>query len=161
MLDISSVSYSVPVRYVVAALNDIPLDFILFLTLTLRLRSPLSLQATANDMTVSAVGTKAPVNNLSTLNDAVGRIKHDNQEGNHVNNNNNNNVDNMNISVSTLTNDVKCIARFLVVNEADHEIRSFALRSFLVLVMQALEDNDSEIAELKERITELEAKIHE
>lgn len=105
------------------------------------------------------MGTKVPVNNPSALNDAIGRIKHDNQAGNHVNNSHN--VDNMNISVNTLTNDVKCIARFLVVNEADHEIRSFALRSFLDLVMQALEENDAEIAGLKERITELEAKIHD
>ena len=37
----------------------------------------------------------------------------------------------------------------------------FALRSFLELVMQALEENDAEIAELKERVTELEAKIHD
>ena len=110
-------------------------------------------------MAASSLETKAPRHNLSALNDAIGRIKHGNHAGNHVNNNHN--VDNMNISVNTLTNDVKCIARFLVVNEADHEIRSFALRSFLELVMQALEENDAEIAELKERVTELEAKIHD
>lgn len=158
----SSVSYSVSVRYV-AASNDIPsIRFHPFSHSTLLYSFssfPLSLQATANGMAASSLGTEAPVNNLHALNDAIGRIKHSNQAGNHVNNNHN--VDNMNISVNTLTNDVKCIARFLVVNEADHEIRSFALRSFLELVMQALEDNDSEIAELKERITELEAKIHD
>eukprot|EP00986_Skeletonema_menzelii_P007411 scaffold2909_cov80-Skeletonema_menzelii.AAC.3 len=98
---------------------------------------------TENDiMATSSFGRKgAPNPNHGALKDAIGRINNHNQAGNHVNNN----VDNMNISINTLTNDVNTIARFLVVNEVDYELRFNAARSVLEVLMKALEENDKHL----------------
>ena len=62
---------------------------------------------------------------------------------------------NANVSINTLTNDVRTIARFLMVNEADNVMRSIAAESICDALMKALE----EIAELKRRVADLEAQM--
>eukprot|EP00985_Skeletonema_marinoi_P013141 scaffold6480_cov125-Skeletonema_marinoi.AAC.4 len=106
---------------------------------------------TANDMTTLALDP-----NRIVLNDAIGRCTNDNHVS-HVNNNNN--VAGANTSVNTLTNDVMSIARFLVVNEADCDMRFNALETIMGEVMKALEENKSEVTALKAKITELEAQM--
>eukprot|EP00984_Skeletonema_dohrnii_P008425 scaffold3095_cov106-Skeletonema_dohrnii-CCMP3373.AAC.1 len=110
---------------------------------------------TANNMKTLAVGNAATDPDRSALNDAIGRCADDN----HVGPVNNDNVAGANTSVNTLTNDVKSIARFLVVNEADCDMRFNALETIMGEVMKALEENKSEITALKAKITELEAQM--
>eukprot|EP00984_Skeletonema_dohrnii_P031756 scaffold24677_cov94-Skeletonema_dohrnii-CCMP3373.AAC.1 len=105
-------------------------------------------------MATLALGNEATDSNRSVLNDAIGRCANVNHVS-HVNNNNSG----ANTSVNTLTNDVKSIARFLVVNEADCEMRFNALETIMGEVMKALEESKSEITALKAKITELEAQM--
>ncbi|KAK1738588.1 hypothetical protein QTG54_010618 [Skeletonema marinoi] len=98
------------------------------------------------------VGNGATDSNRSVLN-AIGRCTNDNHVS-HVNNNSG-----ANTSVNTLTNDVKSIARFLVVNEADCDMRFNALETITGEVMKALEENKAEVNALKAKITELEAQM--
>jgi CMP-2-keto-3-deoxyoctulosonic acid synthetase len=102
------------------------------------------------------VGNGATDTNRSVLNDAIGKCTDDNHMS-HVNNNNN--VAGANTIANTLTNDVKSIARFLVVNEADCDMRFIALETIMGEVMKALEENKAEIIALKAKITELEAQM--
>ncbi len=61
--------------------------------------------------------------------------------------------------VNKIANDVKTIARFLIVNEADHRINFAAAEEIYDVVMKALEEHDSEIDELKARVADLEAQM--
>ncbi len=115
----------------------------ILLTLTLSL---LSLKVAANDATMQSVARGSS--------DLIGRLPNDNQ----VNHNDVNNIingANANVSINTLTNDVRTIARFLMVNEADNVMRSIAAESICDALMKALE----EIAELKRRVADLEAQM--
>jgi len=99
------------------------------------------------------VGTGAPesdpncgvLNDVSTDENQVGRV---------------NNTSGVNTAINTIANDVKTIARFLVVNEADCGMKFEALEKILGEVIKALEESKSETTALKAKIMKLEAQIN-
>jgi hypothetical protein len=69
-----------------------------------------------------------------------------------------NNNSGVNTKIDTIANDVKTIARFLVVSEADRGMRFEVVEAILGEVIKALEESKSEITALKAKILKLEAQ---